>query len=150
MDIFIIKYFIYGILIFMPIITLIHELGHAFFAKIFGGTIKKIIIGTGKTLFSIKNLEIRSVYFGTSSFEAENMEKTKFSRIITLMGGIVFNVISCIITLILCQFNVLVLNEFTLIFILFTINITAFNVFPIQYGDHLSDGMQIYKILYRR
>lgn len=46
-------------LVILPLVTLIHELGHAFFAKIFGRKVTKISLGLfGKKIFSIGVFEM--------------------------------------------------------------------------------------------
>ncbi|MCM3741556.1 M50 family metallopeptidase [Oceanobacillus luteolus] len=46
--------------IFQPLNVFIHELGHAFFVKIYGGTIQKIEIGIGEHLFRIGKVQIKN------------------------------------------------------------------------------------------
>lgn len=56
------KFFLAFFLV-LPIISLIHEAGHVFFAWLMGGKNIKVTIGSGKVLFQIGMLEVRKYYF---------------------------------------------------------------------------------------
>lgn len=78
--------------IFFPICTMVHELGHAFFIKLWGWKVKKIQIGWGDTLISIGRLSINKIFFisGATSYERpDKVSKTKWA--IVLLGGVIFN-----------------------------------------------------------
>ena len=54
--------FIISFFIILPIVTIIHQFGHFFFAKLFGGSLD-MEIGTGKKLFKVGRLQFNRVYF---------------------------------------------------------------------------------------
>ena len=41
----------------------IHELGHAFFVKLFGGIILKMEIGIGEPLFNIGKIQVNKFFY---------------------------------------------------------------------------------------
>ena len=49
--------------VILPLVSLIHELGHVIIAKILGATNVKIIIGSGRILLNTRIFEIRKYYF---------------------------------------------------------------------------------------
>ena len=70
---FLINFVIIGLFIF-PFIALIHESGHAFFIKLFGGKIKEFAIGNGETLWKVKAFSIKKAYFAGGRVVSENEE----------------------------------------------------------------------------
>ena len=140
--------FIIGVFIFMPIITLIHELGHVFFAKIFGAEIKKIVIGSGKTFLTLGKFEVKTMYFNYGYFQADKLGNSKFKKVITLLGGIIFNLASCLIIIILLYIDILSKNDLINIFIGFSLYTIIAALIPIKYfNDKNSDGLQICRII---
>lgn len=95
------KEVIVAILIFIPIVTLIHEIGHAFTAKLFGCKLKRIVIGKGKTILKLGLLEIKSIYFFPGWYETYDIAKTKAGRAMIHIGGSLSNLISASIVILL-------------------------------------------------
>lgn len=142
------KGWLIGVLIFMPIITLIHELGHAFFAKIFGAEIEKIVIGSGKTFFTLGKFEIKTMYFWFGYFQADILGNNKSTKIVTLLGGIIFNLASFSIVRILLYIDIISNNTFIRLFLAFSLYTIIAALIPIKYYNGMnSDGLQIYQII---
>lgn len=137
-----------GFLFLLPIITLIHEGGHAFFAKLFGAEIKKIVVGKGKTVLKLSKLEIKKIYFWPGYFTADKLGHNKLTKIITLLGGILFNLASCLIIITLLELKIVKNNNLFSIFVSFSIFQALACFLPIRYLNKTnSDGLQIYQII---
>ena len=89
-----------ALFIFQPLNVLIHEVGHAFFIKAFGGKVFKIEIGVGEPLLNVGIIQINKQFFlyGLCRCEYNQKdpvslkEKVKLSLI--ALGGITFNLIT--------------------------------------------------------
>jgi hypothetical protein len=142
------KEFIIGVFIFMPIITLIHEFGHVFFAKIFGAEIKKIVIGSGKTFLTLGKFEVKTMYFWFGYFQADKLGNSKLAKIVTLLGGTIFNLASCLIIIILLYINIINNNNLIRLFIGFSLYTIIAALIPIKYfNDTNSDGLQVCQVI---
>lgn len=76
----------------LPIVTLIHLSGHIFFVTLFGGSEKKITIGSGKRLFSFWNIEVRRYYFWNGACEYKSLRHdTRVTNTKIFLGGSLFN-----------------------------------------------------------
>jgi tetratricopeptide (TPR) repeat protein len=62
--------------------------------RFLGGKVKKVEIGSGKTVFKFGFFEIRSLYFLRSMFLVSFDKLNKTKRILLYMGGILFNLLS--------------------------------------------------------
>ncbi|WP_039043462.1 site-2 protease family protein [Sporosarcina sp. ZBG7A] len=97
--------YVIALFIFQPINVFIHENGHAFFVKIFGGNVFKIEIGIGEPLFNIGIIQVNKQFFMFGICRCEYNptdpsslnEKVKFSLI--ALGGIIFNLMTILILL---------------------------------------------------
>ncbi len=138
-----------GLFIFEPIIVLIHELGHAFFNFIFGGKTKKIVIGKGKRLFSIGILEIRRWYFYSGQCSVKSPENdSKPLTIIMLLGGVLFQLFTGIILLLLVKLGIIEHGNWLDVFLSFSFVMAVSAIIPITYPDGMnSDGKQIYQTI---
>lgn len=137
-----------GTFVLMPIITLIHELGHVFFAKLFGAKIKSIVIGSGRTSLAFGKLEIKAIYFWCGYFTADKIGNSKLTKIITLLGGILFNIASCSIIILLFNLNVIGYNDLYNVFIYFSLFSIVANILPINFFNNMNtDGLQICQII---
>ncbi|MTI47892.1 M50 family metallopeptidase [Sporosalibacterium faouarense] len=140
-----IKEIIIAIFIFMPIITLIHEIGHACISKLFGCKIKKIVIGKGKTIVRLGFLEIRKIYFFAGRYEAYNGAKTRTGRVMVHIGGVLFNLFSILIVIVLISNEIFRSHRLLIVFINMSIYVIIACIIPITYLDGSnSDGKQIY------
>lgn len=136
------------VLVFMPIIIFIHEFGHVFFAKIFGAEIKKIVIGSGKTFLTLGKFEVKTMYFWCGYFEADKLGNSKLTKIVTLLGGTIFNFASCLIIIILIYIDIISNNNLIRLFIFFSLYTIILSLIPIKYfNDTNSDGLQVCQVI---
>ncbi|MBZ9634874.1 site-2 protease family protein [Clostridium sp. FP1] len=141
------KEILIGIFVLMPIIILIHELGHVFFAKLFGAKIKNIVIGSGKTVLTLGKLKIKTVYFYRGAFTVDKLGNSKFKKIFVLLGGALFNIASCLIIIILFNLNVISQTNLFAVFINFSFFAAVFSIIPMTYGNENNDGLQVYQVI---
>lgn len=138
-----------AILIYFPINIFIHECGHAFFVKVFGGDIKNIHIGIGEPLFKRGNIIINKYFFmfGLAEFESTSLKiNNKFTQFLIGIGGVLFNVISLVIVILI--FNLYDPGHFLKGYY---IGFTSFLIFsaliPVTYPHgYDSDGKLIMKL----
>ncbi|MFD1608491.1 site-2 protease family protein [Oceanobacillus luteolus] len=85
--------------IFQPLNVFIHELGHAFFVKIYGGTIQKIEIGIGEHLFRIGKVQINKQFFimGLCRYDIDSSNLNKFRLAFIALGGVIFNLMTILL-----------------------------------------------------
>lgn len=136
-----------GIFIFMPFITLIHELGHVFFGKLFNINILSVTLGIGPILFKVRNLKIRLLYFFYGFTEYEKIDLNFHKQIIFLLGGIIFNLLSIFILRFLIYLNII--NRYIFVpFITFSEVLIILSILPIKYfNKFISDSLQIYNLI---
>ncbi|MGD6775152.1 MULTISPECIES: site-2 protease family protein [Bacillaceae] len=142
------KFFLSFFLV-LPIVTIIHELGHYFFAKLFGGKVI-VHIGTGNVLFKFGSIRIRKLYFydGWCEYISISKKASKLDKILVYLGGSIFNILSIFLL------NTLILNEvlepsiFFYQFTYFSFYFLFFSLFPINHLNGCpSDGMAALNIL---
>ena len=155
-------YFLGGILIGLPSRLLIHEVGHAFFVKIFGGQIEKIKMGEGKKICSIGLIDIHGWYFVRGSIAFNNIKiKTKISNVLILLGGLIFNFITLELVNYLGKLHnpsfMVVMGYGDPISIIlrtiveYSILILILNLLPIKLFGMNTDGKQLYQFIkYRK
>lgn len=142
----------------MPLIFLIHELGHAFFVKIFGGQVTKITLGLlGKRILSVGIFQVNLWYFLGGKAEHRNLKiGNKFARGIILIGGLIFNIVSIILinklgSLYNPKFMYTMVNDllFNIMraFVTYSIIIVIINALPIKLFSMNTDGRQLYQLI---
>ncbi|MBM7619172.1 membrane-associated protease RseP (regulator of RpoE activity) [Bacillus tianshenii] len=142
------KFFVSFFLV-LPMVTILHELGHFFFAKLFGGKVI-VHIGTGNVLFKIGSLRIRKLYFydGWCEYITVSKRAGKIEKALVYLGGSLFNLVSILILNGLIMEGMLEPNILIYQFTYFSFYFVFFSLFPI---DHLngcpSDGMAALKVL---
>ena len=88
---FLINFIVIALLIF-PFIALIHEAGHAFFLKLFGGEIYEFSIGNGDVLWKKEKFHIKTAYFAGGSVTPNNIDvMSKNQKAFFFLGGVFFN-----------------------------------------------------------
>ncbi|WP_025783397.1 site-2 protease family protein [Sporosarcina sp. D27] len=103
--------YIVALFIFQPLNVFIHEHGHAFFVKIFGGKVYKIEIGIGDPLFKIGSLQVNKQFFMFGICRGEYnspdstllIEKIKLSLI--ALGGIIFNLATILLLIVVKMYT---------------------------------------------
>ena len=142
------KFFLAFFLV-MPLISILHEGGHVFFAWLFGGRNIKVSVGTGKPVFKWGMLEVRKYYFWYGLCTFENLRiKRKWSNILIFFGGSLFNLIGVFTVMILVENQLMETNMFTYQFTYFSLYYIFFALLPMSYpGGNYSDGKVILNIL---
>lgn len=137
-----------GIFLFFPIILLIHEYGHAVFAKLLGAKTIKIQLGSGKKCFRISNITVRKFYmFGGLCTWGGLRKNSKISRFFVFFGGVLFNMLSLLILYLLFRLHMFEWGFLHHVFVSYTLFAIVLTLMPFQYkynGIELeSDGKQI-------
>lgn len=141
--------FLLAFFLILPVISLLHEFGHVFFAWVMGGKNIRVTIGSGKPVFSFGMLEIRQYYFWYGLCTFENVERNeKFSNILIFSGGALFNLIAALVVISLIENKVLDPSLFTYQFTYFSMYYIFFALVPMPYPDgNYSDGKIILDLL---
>ncbi|TBW30426.1 M50 family peptidase [Gramella sp. KN1008] len=144
--------FLLAFFLVLPVISILHEAGHVFFAWLMGAKKIRIIVGTGKSIFRYGIIEVRQYYFWYGFCAFENIErKEKFANILIFLGGVLFNLLSTIAVILLIQNEVLKAGMFTYQFTYFSMYYVFFALLPMIYpGGHYSDGKVILELLKNR
>ncbi|CAM3313908.1 site-2 protease family protein [Filibacter tadaridae] len=140
---FFINFIVIALFIF-PIIALIHESGHAFFLKIYGGKISDFSIGNGDIFWSKNNFNIRKAYFLGGKVTPENLEVlSKYQKTLFILGGVVFNFLSALILHLLTDYEFLVFRSYIDSFIFVSYLNVVINLIPLNTIIGFSDGKQL-------
>ncbi|MEK3886238.1 hypothetical protein [Bacillus sp. FSL K6-3431] len=140
--------FVFAFFITLPIVALIHSLGHLFFASIFGGQIK-LVLGRGKRIFSRGIFELRLLYFFDSKCHYRKLKiNNKLSHCLVHAGGIIFNILAIVLVNTSIFIGLIPKHIFFYQFVYFSVYYIFFALLPIQYGEnHYSDGKAIISII---
>jgi hypothetical protein len=142
------KFFISFFLV-LPTVTILHELGHFFFAKLFGGKVI-VHIGTGNVLFKIGSIRIRKLYFydGWCEYITVSNRTGKIEKALVYLGGSLFNIASILILNGLIMKGMLEPNILLYQFTYFSFYYVFFSLFPINHLNGCpSDGMAALNVL---
>ncbi|MFE7062721.1 hypothetical protein ACFVAD_11270 [Sutcliffiella sp. NPDC057660] len=142
------KFFVSFFLV-LPMVTILHELGHFFFAKLFGGKVI-VHIGTGNILFKIGSLRIRKLYFydGWCEYITVSNRAGKIEKALVYLGGSLFNIASILILNGLIMKGVIEPNILIYQFTYFSFYFVFFSLFPINHLNGCpSDGMAALNVL---
>lgn len=141
--------FILAFFIVMPVISILHEAGHVFFAWLMGGKNIKVAVGTGKPIYRLGPVEVRKYYFWYGLCTFENIErKERFANILIFFGGSLFNLLATIAVMLLVNEGYLEAGIGTYQFTYFSLYYIFFALFPMPYPDgNYSDGKIILDLL---
>lgn len=141
----VIKLIIASFIIF-PLVSFIHLAGHIFFIGICGGREKKIVIGCGKTLFSIWKIEVKKYYFMSGGCEFCDLRwDTKLSTSLIYLGGALFNLLSILLVNSLIKTDFFEVSMFWYTFVYYSFYVIFFSLLPITYSDGSpSDGKALW------
>lgn len=143
---FLVNFMIIGLFIF-PFIALIHEIGHAFFLKIFGGKITEFSIGNGSVLWKKNNFNIRNAYFASGRVVPNSIETMNtFQKSFFFLGGVIFNVISALLLHVITGYDFGVFRHYLDSFIFVSYLNVFINLIPLTtiFGD--TDGKKLIKL----
>ena len=141
--------FLLAFFIIMPVISILHEAGHVFFAWLMGGKNIRVTVGTGKTLFRLGILEVKKYYFWYGLCAFENIErKEKIANILIFSGGALFNFLGVVVVILLVENQLLESGMLTYQFTYFSLYYIFFALLPMPYPDgNYSDGKIILDLL---
>ncbi|MCX2837386.1 hypothetical protein OQ279_04415 [Salinimicrobium sp. MT39] len=141
--------FLLAFFLVLPLISILHEAGHVFFAWLMGAKNIRIVVGSGKPVFNHGILEIRQYYFWYGFCTFENIErKEKLANILIFSGGALFNLLSTIAVILLVENDVLKAGMLTYQFTYFSMYYVFFALLPMLYpGGNFSDGKVILELL---
>ena len=145
------EFFLAFFLVF-PLISLLHEAGHVFFAWLMGGKNIKITVGSGKPIFHKGILEIRKHYFWYGFCSFDNLRrKSRVSKILVFAGGSLFNVLGVILVVFLVENELLETGILTFQFTYFSMYYVFFALLPMSYPDgKYSDGKIILDLIRKK
>lgn len=141
--------FILAFFILLPVISIIHEMGHVFFAWLMGGKNIKIVVGTGKPIFNRWIVEVRQYYFWYGFCTFDNVTRQRrLASIFIFSGGALFNLLGAIGIILLVKNDILKESLFTYQFTYFSLYYIFFALIPIPYPDGTySDGRIILDLI---
>lgn len=149
-----IKFFLNAFCLFflIPVVVAIHEAGHAFFVKLFGGKVATFAIGSGKRIFRFKNFEIRERFAGGECIEdfshTNKLNDTQW--IWYALGGVMATfTVGIMLTFVLnhIQEETFLYNYLSVVRLLFIFD--CFNLIPMKVKGYPSDGLYIVKAIKR-
>ena len=138
------KFFLAFFLV-LPVISLLHEAGHVFFAWLMGGKNIRVTIGSGDVLFRVGMLEVRKYYFWYGHCTFDNLRRNhRLANILVFFGGALFNALAAVAVIYLIENNVLESGMLTYQFTYFSLYYIFFALLPMPYPDgNYSDGKVI-------
>ncbi|MED4028096.1 hypothetical protein P4672_17780 [Priestia megaterium] len=139
---------LFSFLIVIPLVCVIHQLGHSLMAIILGGRVD-FTVGQGRTIFRWKKIKIKSIYFLHSFCIYEKLKyDNRFTHACVYAGGTIANLASILLVYGLIMWGVLSKNLFSYQFVYFSIYYIVFSLLPFEYSEtSLSDGRAIYDAL---
>ncbi|GAB1768599.1 hypothetical protein [Priestia megaterium] len=139
---------LFSFLIVIPLVSIIHQLGHSLMAIILGGSVD-FTIGQGRTIFRWKKIKIKSIYFLHSFCIYEKLKyDNRFTHACVYAGGTIANLASILLVYGLIVLGVLSKNLFSYQFVYFSLYYIVFSLLPFEYSEtSLSDGRAIYDAL---
>jgi len=144
--------FLLAFFLVLPVISILHEAGHVFFAWLMGAKNIRVVVGSGKPVLNKGILEIRQYYFWYGFCTFENIErKEKVANILIFLGGALFNLLSTIAVILLVENKVLQSGMITYQFTYFSMYYVFFALLPMLYpGGNYSDGKMILELIKNR
>ena len=141
--------FLLAFFLVLPLISILHEAGHVFFAWLMGAKNIRVVVGSGKPVFRKGFLEVRQYYFWYGACTFENIErKERFANLLIFSGGALFNLLSTIVVIILVEQEILEAGMLTYQFTYFSMYYVFFALLPMIYpGGNFSDGKIILELL---
>ncbi|MBS8263153.1 hypothetical protein DYI25_01730 [Mesobacillus boroniphilus] len=144
--------FLLALLFIYPVVSLVHEMGHSFFAWMFGGKFS-FSLGRGKNIFKKGPFSLNSMYFLDAFCEYEQLKwNNRLTHFLVHAGGVIFNLGSVLLLNLLISQGVLEPHIIFVRFSYFSVWLATFSLVPVDYGNgNYSDGLSIYHVLrYRK
>ncbi|NBI27898.1 site-2 protease family protein [Chengkuizengella marina] len=127
----------------------LHEFGHVFFARLMNAQVNEISIGAGPIIYKRSTLTIRLGFFlGGYCNWGEKEFLNGFQISLIHLGGIIFNLVSAsIFLLLMSSFSSKVIYPF-LPFGLYSFALVVINGIPYKFALLKSDGWQVLEVIY--
>jgi hypothetical protein len=140
--------FLFSFLLVLPLVSLVHQLGHSVMAIFFGGRVD-FTIGKGKTIFKWRKIKIKSVYFLDSFCVYEKLKyDNRLTHACVYAGGAIANLASIFLINGLVISDILSASLFSYQFVYFSVYYIVFSLLPIKFTETTSsDGRAIYDAL---
>lgn len=140
--------FFWAFFLVLPLVAIVHQLGHTLFALLFGGK-GSFTVGRGRTLLKLGVVKIKHLYFLDSFCEYEALKfDNKFAHAFVYLGGPLFNLLSVLLINSLISAQIWEPNAFFYQFSYFSVYFVFFALLPVKYAEnHSSDGRAIYDVL---
>lgn len=140
--------FCWSFFVILPIVAILHQLGHIVVAWMFGAKVS-FALGRGKKVLKVGVVEIRRIYFLDAFCHYEEMRKNnRLSHILVYLGGSLCNLLSVLILNSMIANDFLPEHQFFYQFAYFSVYYVFFALLPVQYADHHpSDGQAIVNII---
>ena len=146
---FLFNFFVIGLFIF-PFIALIHETGHAFFLKLFGGTFKEFSIGNGDVLWNKNKFYIKKAYFAGGRVVPVSIELlNKRQKAFFFLGGVIFNLLSALALDLVTGYEFWIFRNYLDSFIFVSYLNVLINLIPLTTIVGTTDGKKLVE-LYKR
>ena len=79
-------------IVYIPLVAIIHEFGHAAFVMLFGKEVNEIRLGNGEELFRIKKFVIKKNSWWSGYCAWGNIDTlATYKKLLIYLGGIIFN-----------------------------------------------------------
>lgn len=134
-------------LLYIPLIVIIHEFGHAAFVILFGQEVKEISLGAGEVIFRIKKFVIKKNSWWTGFCAWGNIDSlAMYKKLLIYLGGIIFNLSTATIIWI---FGDVQYADWYRAFIFSSYFVALINILPFKFpGSGLeSDGLACIQLL---
>ncbi|MFT9850159.1 site-2 protease family protein [Aneurinibacillus sp. REN35] len=144
--------FIISFFLILPIVTLLHEAGHIFFAKLVGAKKIRLAVGIGAPLCKIGIFEVKKYYFMNGECYYERLRfNNRFTNGLIYAGGIIFNSVSALLVNSLVTSGVLEESIYYYQFIYFSFYVVFFSALPMSYPNGgFTDGKLILDLIRNR
>jgi hypothetical protein len=140
--------FLLSLLFIYPVVSLIHELGHSFFAWLFGGKFS-FSLGRGRRIFQKGPFILNSMYFLDAFCEYEQLRwNSRLTHSLVHAGGVIFNLGSVLVLNLLISQDILEPHPIFVRYSYFSVWLATFSLIPVDYGNgNYSDGLSIYQVV---
>ena len=133
-------------IIYLPLVVIIHEFGHATFVMLFGKEVEEVSLGNGKEIFKIKKFVIKNNSWWIGYCAWENIDTmATYKKIIIYLGGIMFNLSTATLIWI---FGNEEYADWYRAFIVTSYLVAVINILPFKFSSNIeSDGLQCIQLL---
>ncbi|TFE02087.1 hypothetical protein [Jeotgalibacillus salarius] len=140
--------FLWSFMLVFPTTSLVHQLGHSFFAKIFGGS-AEFSLGRGRRLFKFGKVSVHAIYFLDSFCKYTKLKySNRFTNTLVHLGGVIFNIGSILLINLLIIQDIIGPDIFFYQYAYFSLYFAAFSLLPVNFGGgKYSDGYAAFRIL---